>query len=99
MLPRVYNEQHKWNKDTIIQHFAKTIYFFPIFKVVNIKQWQIELVREELGLDVYDAIYEKFISYHEGTVKKYISMTRKEQWHFTKQELKSYIHLNGGIFR
>ena len=61
--------------------------------------WQIELVKDVLKLDIYDEIYEKFREYHEGALKEYVPMTRKEQWHFSMQELKSYIHLNGGIFR
>lgn len=60
LLPRKFNEQHKWKKNTIIQHFSKTIYFFPFFKVVNIKQWQIELVQKVLKLRIYDSVYEQF---------------------------------------
>ena len=32
LIPGKFNEQHKLNSDTVIRHFAKTIYFFPLLK-------------------------------------------------------------------
>lgn len=106
ILPREFNEQQKWRKTTIIQHFAKTIKFFPVFKVINIKQWHIERVQKSLKLNVYDEIYKKFIDYRSylgrdilEPFQDYPPLTWKEQHNINKTELKNYIKQNGGIFR
>ena len=106
ILPREFNEQQKWRRTTIIQHFAKTIRFFPVFKVSNIKQWQIERVQKSLKLNAYDEVYKKFINYRSflgrgllEPLQDYPPLTWKEQHKFNINELKSYISQNGGIFR
>ncbi|MBE5961361.1 MAG: glycosyltransferase family 8 protein [Lachnospiraceae bacterium] len=106
ILPRRFNEQHKWSPDTIIQHFAKTIYVFPYFKVVNIKQWQIELVQNTLKLHVYDAIYQQYRKIRNSLktellepVCTYKPFTIWQQIKINIAEVKGYLALNGGIFR
>lgn len=106
ILPRKFNEQQKWRKDTIIQHFAKTIQFFPIFKVINIKQWHIERVQKSLKLHVYDVVFNKFKYYRSiygkdflEPLKEYPPIKWKEQLKINISEVKAYIKQNGGIFR
>ena len=106
ILPKEFNEQHKWRKSTIIQHFAKTIQFFPVFKVINIKQWHIERVQKSLKLHVYDEVYKKFLKFRATYGKDFLKplqvfqpITWKEQHKTNIQELKAYISQNGGIFR
>ena len=65
LLPRKFNEQHRWKKDTVIQHFSKTISVFPVFKVTNIKQWQIELVQKVLKVHAYDTLYDRYLKIRE----------------------------------
>lgn len=60
-LPRKFNEQHKLKKDTIIQHFCKRIKWLPFFHTQNIKQWQIEDVKNIYKINAYNDIYEEFI--------------------------------------
>lgn len=55
LLPVRYNEQKHYPDDTVIQHFAKTILWFPCFHTRNIKPWQTELVSSVLT-HKYDAL-------------------------------------------
>lgn len=60
LLPQKFNEQKRYTGDTVIQHFAKTIIWFPYFHTRNIKPWQTELVREKLT-HRYDDIQSKYL--------------------------------------
>lgn len=106
ILPESMNEQHKWKSETVIQHFSKTIYFWPMLRVVNIKQWQIELVWQVLKLHVYDEVYQDYIRVREGIGKEIMGprqilqpITTIQQLKINIAEVMSYIHQNGGIFR
>lgn len=63
ILPFRYNEQKHYYEgardDTVIQHFAKTILWFPYFHTRNIKPWQTDVVRQTLT-HKYDAILTEF---------------------------------------
>lgn len=59
LLPGKYNEQKHFRDDTVIQHFAKTIIWFPYFHTRNIKPWQTELVSSRLT-DKYDGILAEY---------------------------------------
>ena len=65
ILERKYNEQKSYLRDdTVIQHFSKTIIwypFFPFFYTKNIKPWQCELVKSELTRK-YDDILDEYLS-------------------------------------
>lgn len=67
ILERKYNEQKRYNrKDTVIQHFTKSIRWFPIFHTRTVKPWQTEKVKSSLThkyddiLDEYTLIKENF---------------------------------------
>ena len=45
VLDAKYNEQKHFKDDTVIQHFAKTIIWFPYFHTRNIKPWNVEGVK------------------------------------------------------
>lgn len=64
-----YNEQKHFNRDdTVIQHFAKTILWLPIFHTRNIKPWNTEMVKSTLThkyddlLDLYEEKKKQFES-------------------------------------
>lgn len=69
LLPRIYNEQSKFNKkDTVICHFCKRLLWTPYPHTENYKQWQIEEVHKVLkcyafdeDLNEYKKLKEKFI--------------------------------------
>lgn len=49
LLPRIYNEQSKFNKkDTVICHFSKRLMFRPYPHTENYKQWNVEEVHKVL---------------------------------------------------
>ena len=61
-LPRKFNEQGKLKKDTVIHHFSKRIKWFPFFKTINIKPWQIEAVKNKYNCHAYDEIFEEYLN-------------------------------------
>lgn len=62
LLPRIYNEQSKFNKkDTIICHFCKRLLLFPYPRTENFKQWQIEQVHKVLKCYAFDDDLNEYI--------------------------------------
>ena len=62
LLPRIYNEQSKFNKkDTIICHFCKRLLWKPYPHTENYKQWQIEEVHEILKCHAFDKDLKEYI--------------------------------------
>ncbi len=59
-LSRCYNEQHGLRRDTVLQHFTTSFRFFPLFRTVSVKPWQIEKMHKELHLHEYDNLLEEF---------------------------------------
>lgn len=62
MLPSRYNEQHKLRDDTVIRHFSMTIRWFPKIHPVSIKPWNVEQVREVLGIHAFDGILDDYLA-------------------------------------
>ena len=61
ILPRIYNEQSKFNKkDTIICHFAKRLIFKPYPHTVNYKQWHIEKIHSVYKCHAFDNDLEEY---------------------------------------
>ena len=55
LLPRIYNEQSKFNKkDTVICHFCKRLMFLPYPHTENFKQWNVEEVHKVLKCYYFD---------------------------------------------
>lgn len=59
-LPTKYNEQRRLRKDTIIQHFCKSIRLFPYFHTINIKPWEVEKVRSVYKITAYDDVLDDY---------------------------------------
>lgn len=62
-LNRRFNEQKKYHVDTVVQHFSKTINWFPFFNISNIKPWNVKEVHEKLKLHIYDDILDEYLEY------------------------------------
>lgn len=66
ILSRRFNEQKRFRDDTVIQHFAKTIIWFPYFHTRNIKPWNVDDVKKHMThkyddiLDMYKIKKKKF---------------------------------------
>lgn len=67
--PRQFNEQHKLQQDTVFQHFSTGFRFFPRFRTVSVKPWDIRGMHETLHLYEYDALLKQYLS-----VKKEFSL-------------------------
>ena len=62
ILPRIYNEQSKFNKkDTVICHFCKRLLIWPYPRTENYKQWHIKEVHEILKCHAFDDDLEEYI--------------------------------------
>lgn len=62
ILPRIYNEQSKFNKkDTVICHFCKRLMFLPYPHTENFKQWNIEEVHKVLKCYYFDEDLEEYL--------------------------------------
>lgn len=58
-----FNEQRMPKEDTIVKHFCKGIRYFPIFRIYNIKQWNIEKVHNFLKIHTFDEDYKIYLEY------------------------------------
>lgn len=62
ILPRIYNEQSKFNKkDTVICHFCKRLLWRPYPHTENYKQWNIEEVHTVLKCHAFDDDLNEYI--------------------------------------
>lgn len=62
LLPRIYNEQSKFNKkDTVICHFCKRLMFLPYPHTENYKQWNVEEVHKVLKCHYFDEDLEEYL--------------------------------------
>ena len=59
-LSRKFNEQGQLKPNTILHHFSKRIKWFPFFKTLNIKPWEIDKVQKIYKCHAYDDIYEEY---------------------------------------
>lgn len=66
ILPRIFNEQSKFNKkDTIICHFCKRLMFLPYPHTENYKQWHIEEVHKVLKCHYFDGDLNEYVKLKE----------------------------------
>lgn len=62
LLPRIYNEQSKFNKkNTVICHFCKRLLFLPYPHTENYKQWNIEEVHNVLKCHAFDDDLDEYL--------------------------------------
>ena len=75
ILPRIYNEQSKFNKkDTIICHFCKRLMFLPYPHTENYKQWHIEEVHKVLKCHYFDEDLNEYVKLKEEFNKKKVGV-------------------------
>lgn len=75
ILPRIYNEQSKFNKkDTIICHFCKRLMFLPYPHTENYKQWNIEEVHKVLKCHYFDEDLNEYVKLKEEFDKKKVGI-------------------------
>lgn len=71
LLPRIYNEQSKFNrKDTVICHFCKRLLFRPYPHTENYKQWQVKEVHDILKCHAFDDDLNEYIKLKEEYKQK-----------------------------
>lgn len=61
LLPRIYNEQGKFNKpDTLICHFSKRLLILPYPHIVNYKQWNVDEIHKYYKCHAFDKDLEEY---------------------------------------
>lgn len=71
LLPRIYNEQSKFNrKNTVICHFCKRLLFRPYPHTENYKQWQVEEVHKVLKCHAFDDDLNEYLKLKEEYKQK-----------------------------
>ncbi len=71
LLPRIYNEQSKFNKkDTVVCHFCKRLMFRPYPHTENYKQWQVEEIHKYLHCHAFDEDLEEYLRLKEEYSRK-----------------------------
>lgn len=71
LLPRIYNEQSKFNrKDTIICHFCKRLMWRPYPHTENYKQWNVEEIHKKLKCYNFDDDLNEYLKLKEKFNKK-----------------------------
>ncbi len=63
MLPQKFNDQKFLHKSTVVRHFSKRLFYFPIPKTKNIKQWDVSKVHKIFKYYVFDDILYEYIYY------------------------------------
>ena len=74
LLPRIYNEQSKFNKkNTVICHFCKRLLLLPYPHTENYKQWQVDEIHRVLKCHTFDSDLNEYLELKE----KYINIKNK----------------------
>ncbi len=58
-LPAKYNDQHKLDESTVLQHFSMRIRWLP-FRTENIKPWNVDELHERMHIHFYDDIIDEW---------------------------------------
>ena len=66
IVPTKFNNQKEITKDTVFRHFSNTFQFFPYFKVISIKPWNVEALHKELNCHEIDDILTEWKSLKEA---------------------------------
>ena len=66
---RKYNEQRKLKGDTVFQHFTTSFRFFPYFRSVSVKPWNIEGMHKDLKLYEYDDLLTEYLKIKRTYIK------------------------------
>ena len=61
LLPQRFNDQKFLHKHTVVRHFSKRLFWLPYPHTENIKQWQVDRVREVFGYRAFDDILDEYL--------------------------------------
>lgn len=61
LLRHWFNDQKFLYKKTVIRHFSKRLFYTPYPHTENIKQWQVDKVRQRFGYTCFDDILEEYL--------------------------------------
>ncbi len=70
MLPGKYNEQLDMKEDTVIRHYCKRMYWFPIIHTINIKPWNVDAFRKRFGENTHKTLLDEFLTEKEECERK-----------------------------
>lgn len=65
VLSQRFNDQKFLYKNTVIRHFSKRLFYTPYPHTENIKQWQVEKLRQKFGYTCFDDILDEYLKIKE----------------------------------
>lgn len=68
LLSQRFNDQKFLYRGTVIRHFSKRLFYLPYPHTENIKQWQVDRLREKFRYTCFDDVLEEYL-----TIKEKIS--------------------------
>lgn len=77
LLDRRYNEQKRADDNTVIRHFSMTIKWLPYFHTRNIKPWNVDAVKKNLGRHDYPRVKDILDKYLK--IKNEINMIKEPE--------------------
>lgn len=60
IVAKKFNDQKEILPETVFRHFSNTFKFFPFFKVVRIKPWDVDKLHDVLGSHEFDDVLEEW---------------------------------------
>ena len=70
ILPDKFNSQRRIKKDTVIRHYCASWRFFPIIRIKNVKQWEVEKILKDkhhvYKNDAVEEILKEFVQIKEN---------------------------------
>ncbi|AQP41289.1 UDP-galactose:(galactosyl) LPS alpha1,2-galactosyltransferase WaaW [Streptococcus gallolyticus] len=62
---RKFNDQRRYHKNTVFQHFTTSFRFFPWVHTLTVKPWEIDKMHDVLKLHVHDDLIDQYLAYKE----------------------------------
>ena len=60
-----FNDQKFLYKNTVVRHFSKRLFYLPYPHTENVKQWQVDKVKQKFGYTQFDDIFDVYLKLKE----------------------------------
>ena len=69
LIPQRFNDQKFLHGHTVVRHFSKRLFYLPYPHTENIKQWQVDRVREKFGYECFNDVFDEYLEIKESLLK------------------------------
>ncbi len=60
-----FNDQKFLYKNTVVRHFSKRLFYLPYPHTENVKQWQVDKVKQKFGYTQFDDVFDVYLKLKE----------------------------------